>query len=62
MKAHQLGQCLDVHKVFIIGGQILASDRKVYLTFANTFDLLNIFLSVASGYSIQLCGDVTSKA
>ena len=62
VKAHPHGECLDVHKVFIIGRQILASDRTVCLTFANTFDLLNIFQSVASGYSTQLCGDVTSKA
>ena len=34
----------------------------MFLTFANIFDLLNIFRSVASGYSTQLCGDVTSKA
>ena len=26
VKAHQQGQCLDVHKVFIIGCQILAPD------------------------------------
>ena len=62
VKAHTQGQCLDLHKVFIIGRQILASDRTVFLTFANAFDLLNLFRSVASGYDTQLCGDVTSKA
>ena len=64
VKAHTRGQCLDLHKVFIIGCQILASDLTVFLTFANTFDLLNIFRSVASGYDTQLCGDrdVTSNA
>ena len=56
------GQCLDLHKVYIIGRQILASDRTVFLTFANAFDLLNLFRSVASGYDTQLCGDVTPKA
>ena len=62
VQAHVQGQCLDLHKVYIIGRQILASDRTVFLTFANTFDLLNLFRSVASGYNTQLCGDVTSKA
>ena len=56
------GQCLDLHKVYIIGRQILASDRTVFLTFANAFDLLNLFRSVASGYDTHLCGNVTSKA
>ena len=46
----------------LIGRQILASDRTVFLTFANAFDLLSLFRSVASGYDPQLCGDVTSKA
>ena len=64
LKAHVQGQCMDLHKVYIlvIGHQILASDRTVFLMFANTFDLLNLFRSVASGYDTQLCGDVTSKA
>ena len=39
-----------------------APDRTVFFTFANVFDLLNLFRSVASGYDTQLCGDVTSKA
>ena len=34
----------------------------MFLTFANTFDLLNLFRSVASGYDVQLQGDVTAKA
>ena len=65
VKAHPQGQCLDMHKVFI-GRQILASDCTgictVFLTFAIKFDLLNIFPSVASGYSPQLCWDKTSIA
>ena len=56
------GQCLDLHKVYIISCQILASDSTVFLMFANAFDLLNVFLSVASGYDTQKCGDVTLKA
>ena len=59
---HKAGNCLDVHKVYIIGRQILAADRTVFFTFANVFDLLNLFRSVASGYDTQLCGDVTAKA
>ena len=49
VKAHQQGDCLDVHKVFIIGRQVPASDCTVFLTFANTFDLLNVFPSGAFG-------------
>ena len=48
--------------MFIIGRQILASYCTVFLIFANAFDLLNLFPSVASGYDTQLCGDVTLKA
>ena len=33
LKAHVQGHCLDLHKVYIIGRQILASDRTVFLTF-----------------------------
>ena len=40
VKAHLKG---DVHKVYIIDRQILASERTVFLIFANTFDLLNVF-------------------
>ena len=42
LKADVQRKCLDLHKVFIIGRQILASDRTVFLTFANAFDLLRI--------------------
>ena len=35
--------------------------RTVFLTFANGWMLLNMFLSIASGYVTQLCGYVTSK-
>ena len=48
--------------MYVVGRQFLASDRTVFLTFANTFDLLNFFRSVASGYDVQLQGDVTAKA
>jgi hypothetical protein len=59
---HCEGQCLDIFKVFIIGRQILEGDRTVFLTFATTWDLLNLFRALASGYEVQLMGDVTSKA
>ena len=63
LEQHKAGNCIpDVHKVYVIGRQILASDRTVFLTFANPFDLLNLFRSVASGYDVQLQGDVTAKA
>ena len=57
VKAHVQGQCQDLHRVYIICRQILASDRTVFLTFANTFDLLNLFRSVASRYDTHLYGD-----
>ena len=59
---HSSGECLDIHKVYIIGRQILESDQTVFLTFANGWMLLNMFRSIASGYATPLCGDVTSKA
>ena len=62
VKAHQQVEGLDVHKVFIVGSQILVSDSMMFLTFVRVFDLLNIFRSIACGYSTQLCRDVTSKA
>ena len=35
VERHISGECLDIHKVYIIGRQILESDRTVFLTFAN---------------------------
>jgi hypothetical protein len=50
LERHKAGECIpDVHKVYVIGRQILASDRTVFFTFANPFGLLNMFRSVASG-------------
>ena len=80
-----IGQIMIVWMNRNCNNQILASDRTVFVTFANTFDLLNfialslpirvdqavmhtprehfpISRAAASGYSTQLCGDVTSKA
>jgi len=34
----------------------------VFLTFANVWDLLNFWRAVATGYDVQLFGDVTGKA
>jgi len=62
LKQHQEGQCIDLFQVFVIGQQIMERDRTVMLTFANAWDLLNMWRAVASGYSVQLFGDVTHKA
>ena len=56
------GECLDVFKVYIVGRQVMEEDRTVFLTFANVWNLLNIFGAVGSGYAVQLHGDVTFKA
>ena len=40
----------------------MEEDRTVFLTFANVWNLLNIFRAVGSGYAVQLHGDVTFKA
>ena len=61
MQRHIRGECLDIHKVYIVGRQILESDRTVFLTFANGWMLLNMFRSIASGSATQLFRDVTSK-
>ena len=34
VQRHTSGECLDIHKVYIIGRQILESDQTVFLTFA----------------------------
>ena len=56
------GERLDVFKVYIAGRQIMEEDSKVFLTFANVWNLLNIFRAVGSGYAVQLHGDVIFKA
>ena len=58
MERHISGECLDIHKVYIIGRQILESDLTVYLTFANGLMLLNMFRSIASG----ICFDLSLRA
>ena len=45
---HIAGECLDILKVYIVGQQIMEEDRTVFLTFANVWNLLNIFLAVGS--------------
>ena len=59
---HVACQCIDPFKVYIIGRHIMASNRTVFLTFSNLWKLLNIFRSLASGFDVQLLGDVTAKA
>ena len=34
-------------------------DRTVFITFANVWNLLNLFRAIVSGYLVQLQGDVT---
>ena len=58
VRKHNEGECLDVFKVYIVGRQILEEDRTVFLTFANVWDLLNIFRAVGSGYAVQLHGEL----
>ena len=62
VRKHTAGECLDVFKVYIVGQQIMEEDRMVFLTFANVWNLLNIFRAVGSGYAVQLHGDVKFKA
>jgi hypothetical protein len=56
------GECLDLFKAYVIGKQILESDRTVFLTFATVWDMLNIWRALQAGYLVQLLCDVTSKA
>ena len=46
VRKHNVGKCLDVFKVYIVGRQIMEEDRTVFLTFANVWNLLNIFRAV----------------
>jgi hypothetical protein len=62
LSKHKRGQCMDLFKVYIIGKQIMESDRAAFLTFANVWDLLNFWRAVATGFDVQLQGDVTAKA
>ena len=61
--ASTLRVCLDMFKVYIrvVGRQIIEEDRSVFLTYANVWNLLNIFRAVGSEYAVQLLGDVTFK-
>ena len=55
---HNEGECLDVFKVYIVGRQIMEEDRTVLLTFANVWNLLNIFRAVRirlSYHAMLLC-------
>jgi hypothetical protein len=62
VQKHKAGECLDVFKIYVIGRQIMEGDRTVFLTFSNAWNLLNFWRAVATGYDVQLHGDVTSKA
>jgi hypothetical protein len=54
--------CLDIFKAYVIGRQFMESDNAVFITFATPWDLLNVFRAIASGWSLQIHADVTSKA
>jgi len=54
--------CLDLFKTYVIGRQFMESDNAVFITFATPWDLLNVFRAIASGWSLQIHADVTSKA
>jgi hypothetical protein len=40
----------------------MESDNAVFITFTTPWDLLNMFRAIASGWSLQIHADVTSKA
>ena len=62
LTAHKDGQCIDLHKVFVIGRQTIQRDKFAFLCFSNVWNLLNMYRAIASGYSVTLQTDVTSKA
>jgi hypothetical protein len=58
--AHEVeGQCMDLFKTYVIGKQILDQDSTMFLTFANPFDLLNIWRACETGFSVQLQANCT---
>ena len=54
--------CIDCFRVFCIGKTFVGVERCAMLAFSNVWNLLNMIRSVASGFSVMLHGDVTSKA
>ena len=62
LAGHRAGECIDLFKTFVIGRQFFDTERTVMITFANVWNLLSPMRTVASGYELQLCGDVTHKA
>ncbi len=38
-KQHKEGQCIDLFKPYVIGRQIIAADRTVFMSFATCWDL-----------------------
>ena len=48
--------------MYIVRLQKMEEDQTVLLTFANVWNLLNIFLAVGSGYAVQLQGNLAYKA
>ena len=63
LKAHDHeGLCIDLHKVYIIGRHTSVRDKFAFMCFSNVWNLLNMYRAIASGYSVTLQTDVTSKA
>ena len=63
LKAHDhQGLCIDLHKVYIIGRHMSVRDKFAFMCFSNVWNLLNMYRAIASGYSVTLQTDVTSKA
>ena len=62
LAGHRAGECIDLFKTFVIGRQFFDAERTVMITFANVWNLLSPLRTVATGFELQLCGDVTHKA
>ena len=53
-----LGTCLSFYNL----ASIHYFPSPVFLTFSNLWKVLSMFRSLATGYDVQLLGDVTTKA
>ena len=62
LEQHRSGQCIELFKPFVIGRQFFDTERTIMLTVSNVWYLLSPMRTIASGYDLQLVGDVTHKA
>jgi hypothetical protein len=63
IREHEVeGQCMDLFKTYVIGKQILDADSTIFLTFANLFNILNLWRATGTGFSVHLQGDCTGRA